>query len=35
NALPPPPRNFLSGKPSKAASCSARCRVWTPSAPCI
>ncbi|MCL5832897.1 glycosyl transferase family 1, partial [Neisseria meningitidis] len=32
---PPPPRNFLSGKPSKAASCSARCRVWTPSAPCI
>ncbi|HEZ7994232.1 TPA: glycosyltransferase [Neisseria meningitidis] len=31
---PPPPRNFLSGKPSKAASCSARCRVWTPSAPC-
>lgn len=34
NALPPP-RNFLSGKPSKAASCSARCRAWTPSAPCI
>lgn len=35
NALPPPPRNFLSGKPKKNAPYSARCRVWTPSAPCI
>lgn len=35
NALPPPPRNFISGKPKKNAPYSAHFPVWTPSAPCI
>lgn len=32
---PPPPRNFISGKPKKNAPYSAHFPVWTPSAPCI